>query len=334
MTSRGQLTIVEKNDRLTSNTARILGAGSAGFVEIVLFHPMDTVSKRLMSHQAPIYVSGQSLTIARANLREVIFREFSHSSPFRQLLGLFPGFKFGVMFKISQRIHRFGGQLWVRDQLSKRYLNTYQRFCGEKYARPMLEATSGSIIGATEIILLPFDVLKIKSQTNPASINGRSLFRILREEGVSKLYRGSLITAARNAPGSFALFGGASVVRERVFGVSHIRDATLFQHLMAAIAGSIASIVTASPFDVIKTRLQRQNFDQNLTGRQIVKEIHRTEGYGAYFKGLTPKFISVGPKLVFSFTLSHYLIVKIDTILRGTRKVESEETTRFIDRKR
>jgi len=196
----------------------------------------------------------------------------------------------------------------------------------------MLEATAGSIIGAAEIILLPFDVLKIKSQTNPASINGRSLFRILSEEGIGKLYRGSLITAARNAPGSFALFGGASFVRERVFGVTHIRDATLFQHLVAAITGSVLSIVMASPFDVIKTRLQRQNFDQHMTGRELIKELHRTEGYGAYFKGLTPKFLSVGPKLVFSFTLSHYFIVKFDSLLR-TRKTESEQITRFIDRR-
>jgi len=36
-----------------------------------------------------------------------------------------------------------------------------------------------------------------------------------------------------------------------------------------------------------------------------------------FFKGLTPKFISVGPKLVFSFTLAQYLIVQLDIIMRG-----------------
>ena len=61
-----------------------------------------------------------------------------------------------------------------------------------------------SLIGIGEIVLLPLDVLKIKRQTNPEAFRGRGLFKIVSDEGMG-LYRGAGWTAARNAPGSFAV---------------------------------------------------------------------------------------------------------------------------------
>jgi hypothetical protein len=66
------------------------------------------------------------------------------------------------------------------------------------------ESTNRSLIGIGEIFLLPLDVLKIKRQTNPEAFRGRGLFRIIKDEGFA-LYRGWEWTAARNAPGSFAV---------------------------------------------------------------------------------------------------------------------------------
>ena len=61
------------------------------------------------------------------------------------------------------------------------------------------------MIGIGEIVLLPLDVLKIKRQTNPEAFRGRGLLRIVADEGFG-LYRGAGWTAARNAPGSFAVW--------------------------------------------------------------------------------------------------------------------------------
>lgn len=60
------------------------------------------------------------------------------------------------------------------------------------------------MIGIGEIVLLPLDVLKIKRQTNPEAFKGRGVFKIVADEGFG-LYRGWGWTAARNAPGSFAV---------------------------------------------------------------------------------------------------------------------------------
>ncbi len=68
----------------------------------------------------------------------------------------------------------------------------------------MLICCDCSLIGIGEIVLLPLDVLKIKRQTNPEAFRGRGVLKIVRDEGFG-LYRGWGWTAARNAPGSFAV---------------------------------------------------------------------------------------------------------------------------------
>ncbi len=60
-------------------------------------------------------------------------------------------------------------------------------------------------------MLLPLDVLKIKRQTNPEAFRGRGIFKIIADEGFG-LYRGWGWTAARNAPGSFAVSASTLVV--------------------------------------------------------------------------------------------------------------------------
>jgi len=41
----------------------------------------------------------------------------------------------------------------------------------------------------------------------------------------------------------------------------------------------------------------------------------REEGVGAFFKGLTPKLLMTGPKLVFSFWLAQTLIPAFDKLV-------------------
>ena len=50
--------------------SRMLGAGSAGLLELVLFHPVDTVAKRLMTFEGKIFGNGSAV----ANLNQAIFK--------------------------------------------------------------------------------------------------------------------------------------------------------------------------------------------------------------------------------------------------------------------
>ena len=170
-----------------------------------------------------------------------------------------------------------------------------------------MHATAGSLIGIGEIILLPLDVLKIKRQTNPEAFRSRGFFRIVADEGMG-LYRGAGWTAARNAPGSFALFGGSAAAKQWWYKLEDYNRATWGQNFVASIAGAAASLLVSAPLDVVKTRIQNRNFEIKESGFRIVGRMAREEGFTSFFKGLTPKLLMTGPKLVFSFWLAQTLI--------------------------
>lgn len=67
--------------------------------------------------------------------------------------------------------------------------------------------------------------------------------------------------------------------------------------------------------DVIKTRIQNRNFDSPESGFKIVRNMMKNEGFSSFFKGLTPKLLMTGPKLVFSFWLAQTLIPAFNKVI-------------------
>jgi len=224
---------------------------------------------------------------------------------------LFPGLGYAAGYKVLQRVYKYGGQPFVRDYLAKNHGTVFDNTFGPKTGKAMMHSCAGSIIGIGEIVLLPLDVLKIKRQTNPEAFRGRGVLRIVRDEGFG-LYRGWGWTAARNAPGSFALFGGSAFTKGYFFGLSDYNKASWFQNFIASIAGASASLLVSAPLDVVKTRIQNRNFENPESGFRIVGSMIKNEGFTSFFKGLVPKLLMTGPKLVFSFWLAQTLIPAFD----------------------
>lgn len=209
-------------------------------------------------------MAGHTMT----NLNNAVFRNQAAAAPISKWLSLFPGVTFGAAYKVLQRAYKFGGQPFVRDFLTQHYQENFENAVGKKNGKTMIYATAGSIMGVGEIVLLPLDVLKIKAQTNPEAFKGRGLFKIFAEEGWG-LYRGATWTAARNAPGSFALFGGSAAMKDYVFKLEKYSDATFFQDSMASIAGAVASISVAQPL-VRKEGERKQGGRRGRKGRRSV----------------------------------------------------------------
>ncbi|KAL8700466.1 MAG: hypothetical protein Q9201_005427 [Fulgogasparrea decipioides] len=295
-----------KDFKKESAAARLLGSGSAGIAELAIFHPVDTIAKRLMSNQGKI--------TSASNLNQVIFRKEADAAITRKVTSLFPGLGYAAGYKILQRIYKYGGQPFVRDYLALHHGDRFDRTFGKGTGKAIMSATAGSLIGIGEIILLPLDVLKIKRQTNPEAFRGRGVVRIVADEGIG-LYRGAGWTAARNAPGSFALFGGSAFAKEYLYRLTDYNTATWTQNFVASIAGASASLIVSAPLDVIKTRIQNRNFDNPESGFRILGNMVKNEGIRSFFKGLTPKLLMTGPKLVFSFWLAQTLIPAFNKVV-------------------
>ncbi|KAK9472716.1 mitochondrial carrier domain-containing protein [Dipodascopsis tothii] len=296
------------NDKSNSGIARILGSATAGISELAVFHPVDTTAKRLMSNNTKV----NSL----AELNRVVFKSYAQETVGRKMLSLFPGLGYAAGYKILQRVYKYGGQPFVNDILNKNFKKDFEGAFGQKTGKAIMSATAGSMIGIGEIVLLPLDVLKIKRQTNPDAFKGRGFLSIIKDEGFG-LYRGWGWTAARNAPGSFALFGGNAFAKEYIFALSDYSSATWSQNFVASICGASASLIVSAPLDVIKTRIQNRHFDNPESGFTILKNMAKNEGFSSFFKGLVPKLLTTGPKLVFSFALAQTLIPAFDRALGG-----------------
>lgn len=272
-------------------SARFAGSGCAGALELAIFHPVDTIAKRLMNNK-------ESFT--SENWKKIVFQEKAELDALSQAKSLFPGIGYGAIYKISQRVYKFGGQPYVKD-----FVKGVFKPSG-KGGKTFCDGLAGSFMGMGEVVLLPFDVLKIKSQTNP-EYRGKGFVTVFRQEGVANLYAGWQWTMARNAPGSFSLFGANALVKEYFFQLEDHRDATFMQNTVSSTFGSVASILVACPLDVVKTRIQSGTYgDQG--GFTIINNIVKNEGLGAFFKGATPKVLTVGPKLIFSFTIAQTLM--------------------------
>jgi hypothetical protein len=293
-----------KDGKSVPKTVNMAAAFCAGFLEITIFHPFDTIAKRLMSHTNNI--RGATSSETKANLNKVLFKKDADKPLFRRLASLYPGLVYGMCYKVLQRVYKFAGQPIVRDAMNKNGVGqTMKDKFGQKGGKLMTESVAGMMIGIGEIILLPLDRLKILSQTNDAALKNRSLLQIISTERFG-MYAGAGVTAMRNAPGSFFLFGGTAFTKDVIFRVNENKPATVPQNFAASTVGGCLSIAVTNPMDVVKTRIQNKNFGESTTSGFIVRSIMREEGASAFFKGLTPKITASAPKLVFAYTATEY----------------------------
>jgi hypothetical protein len=288
----------DSNGKHSHGFARFAGSGIAGLCELSLFHPVDTVAKRLMNNKE---------NFCKDNYQTILFQKASNDGAFAKYKSLFGGFGYGALYKVSQRIYKFGGQPVLNDILSKHvFKSTSHDGTLSRSNKFWSNAVSGAILGAFEVVLLPFDTMKIKTQTNP-ELCKCGLVGLIKQEGIGSLYAGASYTAARNVFGSFMLFGVNSYVKSVMSSDDPTKKPTLFHLTVSSTAGSVSSILISCPLDVVKTRIQSGSH-AGLSGATIIKNMYHQEGVGGFFKGSIPKVAVVGPKLIFSFTLAQYLI--------------------------
>lgn len=115
-----------------SPTARLLGSGTSGIAELLVFHPVDTVAKRLMSNKDKT-----------ARFTQIVFREHAAAPLSQKAVSLFPGLGYAAGYKVLQRVYKFGGQPFVNDWLSSRYKGQFQSVFGERNGKSVMSATAG-----------------------------------------------------------------------------------------------------------------------------------------------------------------------------------------------
>lgn len=183
------------------------------------------------------------------------------------------------------------------------------------------EIIAGGSAGACQVVFTnPLEIVKIRLQvqgemlkhaTKEAPVVKQSAMHIVRELGLTGLYKGASACLLRDVPFSAIYFPSYAHLKKDFFGEGPNKRLRTWELLLAgAIAGIPAAYLT-TPCDVIKTRLQVQAREGETvyTGlRDAASKIMKEEGFPAFFKGGPARILRSSPQ--FGCTLAAYEVLK------------------------
>ncbi|CAF2003098.1 unnamed protein product [Rotaria magnacalcarata] len=149
---------------------------------------------------------------------------------------------------------------------------------------------AGGIAGVSEILVMyPLDVVKTRNQLFVGKNMGTivSLRNIVKQEGVSRLYRGIIPPICMEAPKRATKFAANDICGQfyrKLFDVEKMTQSLSI--LTGATAGATESFVVV-PFELVKIRLQDKNNTHLYLGTMdCLKKIIKQEGILALYNGL------------------------------------------------
>eukprot|EP00158_Paraphelidium_tribonemae_P001757 Partr_v1_DN24772_c0_g1_i1_m37543 putative solute carrier family 25 (aspartate glutamate carrier), member len=176
------------------------------------------------------------------------------------------------------------------------------------------EVLSGCCAGASQVVFTnPLEIVKIRLQVQGEDIlaNKRGAVSIVRQLGITGLYKGAAACLLRDIPFSGIYFTVYAHLKKDVFGETSTHKLSIGQLLLAGAMAGMPAAYLATPADVIKTRLQveQKTGVRAYNGiRDAFSTILREEGPRAFFKGGPARVFRSSPQ--FGVTLMCYELFK------------------------
>lgn len=275
--------------------------GLAGMTATSCVQPLDFIKTRaqLLGEGSRIERPSSPLVFARAVIKE------------QGLRGLYRGYSAALARQLIYGSCRLGLFRLFSDELLRRK------------GRPTLslaeKVTAGVSSGAIAAIVgNPTEVALIRMQADsslPAAARRNykgvinAVTRVVREEGVFELWRGCLPTVLRAIAMNASMLATNDEVKQQL--APHL-GAGAASSAISSICAGVVSSVASLPFDMIKTRLQKQTplpsgampyrgfFD-------CARKIARTEGALAFYKGLPTYIARILPHSIITLMLVDFL---------------------------
>jgi solute carrier family 25 carnitine/acylcarnitine transporter 20/29 len=177
------------------------------------------------------------------------------------------------------------------------------------------------------VITAPFERVKIilqiqgqkelKPGEKPKYSGGMDVVKQLyREGGIKSVYRGSVMTLARDGPGSAAYFATYEYVKRTLTPKdpdTGLPGKLSMPAVMAAGgAAGVAMWATIFPVDTVKSRLQSADKAQSISA--CIKELYGRGGFKAFFPGVGPAMARAVPANAATFVgveLAHIAMNKV-----------------------
>uniref|UniRef100_A0A8W7PTI0 Mitochondrial 2-oxodicarboxylate carrier n=1 Tax=Anopheles coluzzii TaxID=1518534 RepID=A0A8W7PTI0_ANOCL len=282
--------------------------GSAGFVEVCIMHPLDLVKTRLQLQASPSAGAAKSTTYYNG-----VFDCIRKMAQSEGVFSLYKGILPPVLVETPKRAVKF------------LTFEQYKRFFlfGSDKPTPLTFSLAGLGAGVTEAILVnPFEMVKVTLQANKNKMGQvpstwAVTKQIIHESGfgLNGLNRGLTATIGRNGVFNMIYFGFYHSVKGIVPEYKDPVQEFLRKVGIGFVSGTLGSIVNI-PFDVAKSRIQGpqpipgQVKYRTTFGSMVI--VAREEGFGALYKGLTPKVMRLGPGGAIMLVVYDYVYAFLD----------------------
>lgn len=266
---------------------QFLAGAIAGVSETIIMYPLDVVKTRFQIQVSPRGVPNQYHSILDC-FNKMIHTEGASS--------LYRGILAPILVEAPKRAVKF-----VANEY---YSKIFLRISGKAKVDQTLSIFTGMSTGATEaLVVVSFDLVKIRMQDKNNAGKYKNtidcIVKIFREEGLLAFSRGLTVTVMRHAAWNGGYFGVIHKARQALPEASNSNGEMLRSLIAGTIGGTVGTALN-TPFDVIKTRIQKQIFVESGQGQQArivptLIAIVRDEGWTALYKGFVPKVLRLGP---------------------------------------
>ncbi|XP_055354479.1 mitochondrial dicarboxylate carrier-like [Paramacrobiotus metropolitanus] len=271
--------------------------GLASAMAACFTHPFDLVKVQLQtaSHSA----TGTAVPEVKMSIISLTKNIVQNQG----FLALYNGISASLLRQLTYSTARFG----IYQALKPRDPTEHVSFL----AKCLYAGTAGGVGG---FVGAPADLINVRMQNDSKvlveqrrnykhAVDG--LVRVSREEGVTRLWRGSSMVVVRAVFMTIGQLSFYDQFKQMLLVTGWFSD-TVPTHLLASsMAGAAATTITL-PVDVLKTRMQNAAAGQYRNLLHCVQETAKAGPLG-FFKGYIPAFVRIGPQTVLTFVFLEQL---------------------------
>lgn len=250
-------------------------------------HPLDLAKVRLQTATKP----GQSLA-------SMVYQIITKEGFFK----IYSGLTASLLRQATYSTARFGIYEWLKESYVTKY--NVQPTTSVLLPMSMLAGALGGLVGN------PSDVVNIRMQ-NDSSLpvaqrrNYRNafdgIFRIVKEENISTLFRGLTPNLVRGVLMTASQVVTYDLAKGLLVDHLNLDPAKKSTHFSASLLAGLVATTVCSPADVVKTRIMNAKGASDGGALTILSKAVKNEGVGFMFRGWLPSFIRLGPHTIVTF---------------------------------
>ncbi|PSN62981.1 mitochondrial 2-oxodicarboxylate carrier protein-like protein [Corynespora cassiicola Philippines] len=263
----------------------------AGISEILVMYPLDVVKTRIQLQHGRSS-DGRGYNGVVNCFRKIVQHE--------GVAKLYRGITAPIFMEVPKRAIKFSSN----DAFGPLYRRAFQM---EKMTQPLAVLTGASAGAVESLVVVPFELLKIRLQDKASASRYTGLLdclvKVVRQEGPLALYNGFEATLWRHIVWNAGYFGCIFQVRAQLpdpLKFANPKSQKTINDLAAGFIGGVVGTTLNTPLDVVKSRIQSVARTEGVRSKYewawpSLGIIAREEGARALYKGYVAKILRFGP---------------------------------------